>query len=209
MLLLLVSCQTDTYEKGDGRYSYLRSDFVEAHTSKSETIDKAVTDDGDTLQMMPLMKASWAHTPDSVYRCLLYYNKAEGHAEPLTAQRVPVVTYRPVEQIDTVFTDQLAFESAWISRSRKYLNIALSVKTGKDEKEDRVQHIGLICDSIRIGIEGNRHLYLRIYHRQNGVPQYYSSKKYMSMPLNGLASGTVIHLAVNTYDGEVKKLLKY
>ena len=30
---LLASCENDTYDKGEGAYSYLQADFVEAHAN--------------------------------------------------------------------------------------------------------------------------------------------------------------------------------
>ena len=212
VMLLLISCHSEHYKAGDGKYSYLRSDFVEAHTSAAGVFDYVVTDAGDTLSVQPYMKISWAQTPDSLYRCLLYYNHVNGHAEPVLARSVPVVACKKAADIDTVFMDKLTFESAWISRNRKYLNIGFWVKMGKSEEDgmiDRAQQIGLVCDSIVNRTNGRKDMYLRIFHDQNGVPEYYSSKGYMSLPLQGTSAGTIIHLTANTYNGKVEKLVNY
>ncbi len=209
VILLFISCHSEHYKTGDGKYSYLRSDFVEAHTSTVGVFDYVVTDDGDTLSMQPYMKVSWAQTPDSLYRCLLYYNHVNGYAEPVSARSVPVVACKKAADIDTVFMDKLTFESVWISRNRKYLNVGFSVKTGKDGTTDRTQRIGLVCDSIVNRTNGRKDMYLRIFHEQNGVPEYYSSKGYMSLPLQGTSEGTTIHLSANTYNGKVEKTVSY
>ena len=209
IILLFVSCHSEPYKTGDGKYSYLRSDFVEAHTSAAGVFDYVVTDDGDTLSVRPPLKASWAQTPDSLYRCLLYYTHTNNCIEPIFAQSVLVVSYKNSAEFDTVFTDKLIFESAWISRNRKYLNVGFSVKTGNDGTTNRAQQIGLVCDSIVNRTNGRKDMYLRIFHNQNGVPEYYSSKGYMSLPLQGTSAGTTIHLTANTYNGKVEKLVNY
>ena len=76
--LLFAACTADNYDTGDGKYSYLRADFVEAHTVASGKIDYAITDDGDSVRLNPVVSASWATKRDSIYRALLYYNKVEG-----------------------------------------------------------------------------------------------------------------------------------
>jgi len=46
MGLMMSACSHDSYESGDGRDSYLRADFVEAHTASAHEISSAVTDEG-------------------------------------------------------------------------------------------------------------------------------------------------------------------
>lgn len=48
---LAAACQSDGYETGDGRYSYLRADLVEARTAEAGTITAATTDDGERLTL--------------------------------------------------------------------------------------------------------------------------------------------------------------
>ena len=73
------SCSNDTYESGDGDYSYLRADFVEAHTKAPNEIDYAVTDNRDSLALSPRYRVSWASQADTNYRGLLYYSKVDHH----------------------------------------------------------------------------------------------------------------------------------
>ena len=49
---------------------------------------------------------------------------------------------------------------------------------------------------------------LRLHHDQGGVPEYYSSRIYTSIPLNGELAGKIIRLKVNTYKGEIEKTYK-
>jgi hypothetical protein len=204
--IIFVACSADNYDTGDGKYSYLCADFVEAHTVAASEINYAMTDDGDSLVLSPHAMVSWAMTKDSTYRALLYYNKVETlNATPVSISRVPVVVYRLTADIDTVHTDPVVFESAWMSKNNKYLNVGFSVKTGKSGTEDYQQTVGMMCDSLVANADGTHDLYLRMLHNQNGVPQYYSSRNFLSIPLKGLSKGYTIHLIVNTYDGLVNK----
>lgn len=72
--ILLPACSSDAYESGDGRYSYLRADFVEASTDADAHFYAADTDDGAKLNLSPTITASWANVADTTYRALLYYN---------------------------------------------------------------------------------------------------------------------------------------
>uniref|UniRef100_UPI000ACA03CE hypothetical protein n=1 Tax=Prevotella micans TaxID=189723 RepID=UPI000ACA03CE len=124
-VLLLSACTTDFYETGDSPLSYLRTDFVEIRTAAPTIFTKAITDDSDTLLLDPSIKANWAQTADSTYRALLYYRKtALRTVTPLAINYIPVV--RPTMKTDLArFADPVTLQSAWISKNRKYLNLAL------------------------------------------------------------------------------------
>ena len=47
---------------------------------------------------------------------------------------------------------------------------------------------------------------LCLLHDQGGVPEYYSSRIYTSIPLFNELAGKTIRLRVNTYKGEVEKI---
>lgn len=70
---LLASCTTEQYDSGDGKLSYLRSDFVEACTDAQSRMSSFTTDDQLSLQVEGTPKVSWMTTPDSTYRALVYY----------------------------------------------------------------------------------------------------------------------------------------
>lgn len=77
---VLAACQVDSYDSGDGEYSMLTADFVEAHTSQASAVDYAVTDGGDSLVMQQPLSADWADKADTLYRAILYYDHADGTA---------------------------------------------------------------------------------------------------------------------------------
>jgi hypothetical protein len=209
IIVLFTACTVDNYDTGDGKYSYMRADFVMAHTSAAGEVNYAVTDDGDSLVLNPHATAKWATTGDSIYRGLLYYNKVETKTEPLSLSWVPVLRYRRTADIDTIHTDPVVFESAWLSSNRKFLNIGFSIKTGKQEGQDNKQTIGMMCDTVKTNADGTHDIYLRFSHNQNGVPQYYSSRMFASVPLNSVSFGYTIHLSINTFDGIVNKDFAY
>ena len=63
----------------------------------------------------------------------------------------PVAVLRPRLALDLpiVYTDPVGFESVWISKNHKYLNLTLVLKTGKTEDEKAVQTLAIVCDSIK------------------------------------------------------------
>ncbi len=201
--LMPVSCTNESYDTGDGGLSYLCADFVEAHTTSDTTITKVVTDDGATLSLSRALKLSWVSVPDTLYRALLYYNKKDNPVEPLAMGRVPVII--PRIQKDSLFTDPLGVESVWMSASGKYVNISLLIKTGIPDSVDARQWISVVY-SPHTPNRGAGGLYgvqdtLLLLHSQNSVPEYYTSRMYVSIPTAALPSRDVVNIRVNTYGG--------
>ena len=201
-LLMLSACKNDSYESGDGQYSYLQADFVEANTSASKELVSARTDDGDMLLFSPHVFKEWASTPDSVYRSLLYYNKVNDDrtTEVYSIVQIPVVKIHKLNGTDEISTDPLFLKSAWISKNRKYLNLYFGIKTGVEDGNDNIQTLSVVYDPDVNNSNDSRNPYIKVVHKQNGVPEYYTSYGYISVPLNDFALGTTIHLSVNTYD---------
>ena len=57
--ILNCSCSKDTYDKGDGQYSYLRGDFAEALVGADKEIVSLITDEGETLPLLQPYAAKW------------------------------------------------------------------------------------------------------------------------------------------------------
>jgi len=210
VLPLLVSCSTGSYETGDEEYSYMRADFVEAHTVAKGEFDRAVTDDNTSLTLIPHVTGSWAQKADSTYRALLYYNKVSGSTavEPIQAVRVLVVNYDKTMSLDMLETDPLIFESIWRSKNQKYLNIGFFVKTGQTGTGQSLdQYIGIRKDKVIIDSFGVRHVYITLTHNQNNVPEYYSSKGYLSLPLSDEDKSSTFHVTIHTYSGIIEKTI--
>ena len=79
---LLASCTTEQYDSGDGKLSYLRSDFVEACTDAQSRMSSFTTDEQLSLQVEGTPMVSWMTTPDSTYRALVYYAAPSSSSAP-------------------------------------------------------------------------------------------------------------------------------
>lgn len=204
-LLALAGCEMGGYDEGTGEYSMLTGDFVEAHTNAECAVDYALTDGGDSLALTPAVSVSWAVRPDTMYRAVLYYDRSEGSSvRPRSLAAVPVLSVQPAVQLDSVQTDPVDLESAWLSASGRYLNMGLYLKTGEGDDADAHHTVGMVCDSVTMSDSGASTAHLRLYHDQGGVPEYYSSKTYVSIARRAIPADSVA-LTVNTYDGTVTR----
>lgn len=214
--LSLVSCGSDTYDTGDGPLSYLRADFVEANTDASAAIVSVTDDEGRTYRLTREVKASWAEKADTAYRALAYYNArmaTEGGdyvAEPVAMTRVLTPSVRIVTDLrDVIKTDPVTLESSWKSRNGKYINLDMSVLTGAADDEATGHTVGMLCDGVTLEADGHQLVRLRLYHDRGAVPEYYTAKVYVSVPVSylpvTLSEGDKVEIKVNTYDGLVTK----
>ena len=212
VIILVASCTQDAYEKGEGTYSLMRGDFAEANVNSNREVTSITTDDGETLPLTSLATAQWISRPDTIYRCMLYYNKvkaADGKlaAEVISLGRVPCLYVKPLISFEKTYKDDpVKFESIWNSKSGKYLNLHLQLKTGYTEDSTAVQKLDIVTDSLISYPNGRRTLSLMLYHDQGNVPEYYSTQAYVSIPTTGLAVDS-IRLYLNTYSGPVIKTL--
>lgn len=213
---VLAACSTDSYETGTGTYSLTQADFVEAHSTVSGgTADYVTTDDGATLALAAPAEAKWMTVPDSLYRAVLFYNLLDEHtAETVSLSQVMVLKPKTKEELEekaaeegrteTFPTDPVTFESMWLSGSGKYINIALFLKTGQTDDDAALHTIGLVADSCADNPDGTRTAFMHFYHDQGGVPEYYSSKIYVSIASSSIDADTLV-MNINTYDGIVER----
>lgn len=208
--LVTLSCTQDSYEKGESEYSLMRADFVEAHANGQKQIDYVITDDGDQFPITKAFTAKWVTTADSTYRCILYYNKVEEGvgkytAEPISIGKVPCPKIIPLSELDKEMkTDPVKFESAWLSKTGKYLNLSLYLMTGTTDDEDLSQTLHVIQDTIMTNPDATCTSYLCLYHDQAGVPEYYSAQVYASIMTSQIDADSV-KISINTYKGPVTK----
>lgn len=217
LLLFIFSCSNDGYDTGDGTLSNMRADFVEAKTNSSSYITKIETDDGETLMLSKSLSVSWATKPDTLYRALLYYNKVLSsagsyQAEPIAISQISVPSIHNVTELEGgIVTDPVTFTSAWKSKNGKYINLDFYIKMGTVDGSFDTQVLGIVYDGTEQTESGNQHVKLILYHAQNGVPEYYSSEVYLSIPVSAipgdLSEGDEVEIYINTYDGEVTKTM--
>ena len=202
-LLTLISCTQDAYEKGEGEYSLLRGDFAEAIVNSSKQVAKIVTDDGDEMFVSSPYTARWIAKADTTYRCMLYYNKVEGKAEVVSMGQVPCASIVPLSQYDKELkTDPVKFESTWMSKTGRYLNLSFQLKTGVTDDTAAVQSLAIVSDTLITHPDGKQIRSLILHHDQGNVPQYYSTQVYISIPTNRIDADSV-RISINSYDGEV------
>lgn len=177
LVACLHACTTDTYEEGDARYSYLRADFGMLHASVPGMADFFVVDRGDTVRLANAVAIDWVLRADTLYRALVYYDAR--NATLFKASRVlvakPFTTLRP----DTVGSDFIRVESSWTGGG--FFNVGFAVKTGQSTAQAGAQTVGLMIDStVRRPDSPCTDVYLRLVHRQNGQPEYYTVHGYVS-----------------------------
>ena len=197
LCFMVSSCQTDSYEKGEGEYSLMTAELVDAHVGSDKYVDYVDTDQGDHLNMDPHFTMKWIDTADTTYRAILYYNQSEaGKANAVSMSRVGVLT--PLDSVKGgAKTDPIHIESVWMSGNRKYLNLRMRLMTGATDDEEARQRIGLLND---LEASTKNHTALLLCHDQGGQPEYYSATSYASIPLSDIKADTLT-LSINTYDG--------
>lgn len=209
LLFFSTSCSNTSYEEGDSKLSYLRTDFADATTDSQGRLSAATTDDGVSLTFTRPMQTSWSNAADSLCRVLLNYNMYANGAdsnvvEPLAAKIV--YTLQPAKpSVQTqAATDPVSLVSAWKSKNGNYVNLRLGLKTGKASGDDHRQSIGLALDST-VTSDGSTTYCLRFLHSQGGVPEYYTTDAYVSIPIKQMTTGSKVRLSLNTYNGWVTR----
>ncbi len=204
-LATFAACQSDSYETGQGPYSLMQADFVEAHTSALGLMDRVETDESHVFSLAQPQEVKWATTPDSLYRALLYYEKAnDSVARTVSISQVPTLHPKQLKPEETLCTDPVKFESMWISANGKYLNLGLYLKNGSTQGDSLHHTVGMIRESETTDGDGKRTVSLRLYHDQGGVPEYYSSRYYVSVPCKEIDADSVV-VTINTYNGAVER----
>lgn len=203
--LLLFSCETDSYEKGQGKYSLMLADLGEVTVNGDKQAAAFTTDDGDSYTLTAPATVQWMQTADTTYRAIIYYNKVEGgQAEPVGFSSVP--TMQPVEhwRFKETTQDPVGFESAWLAKNKKYINLGLLFKSGY--VDDAIGHhlISVAQDTVLVHADQTRTAYYRFLHGQNEVPEYFTTRHYVSILLPQELPDTV-YLSILTYTETIER----
>jgi major membrane immunogen (membrane-anchored lipoprotein) len=205
LMPLLAACEQEVYDKGDTAYSYMRADFVDATVDGDKNVTTVTTDDGQQLQLTSPFTAKWITTPDTTYRTVMYYNLKGEQAEVINMRQLATMTIKSIYLFKGSFkSDPLTLESAWLGGNKRYLNLGVIMKVGAVNQDDELQTVGVFADTLTVDDDGLRTYHIRLYHDQGGVPQYYSQRYFLSIPVGGLKADS-LRLTVNTYDGMVVK----
>ena len=212
LFYLFISCTQDAYEKGEGEYSLMRGDFAEAYVNASKEMEAITTDDGERLSLKEKKTAKWVNTADTTYRCMLYYNKVQDQsgqfqADVISIGQVPCPRIVPFPKFEKELkTDPVKFESIWLSRTGKYLNMSLQVMSGHTDDTTAVHQLSFVSDTLMTHRDNTRTLHVCLHHDQHQVPEYYSVHAYVSLLVDSILADS-IHFTVNTYNGPVVKTL--
>lgn len=203
---LMYSCETDSYETGEGEYSLMRGDLCDLSVNSLRQATAFVTDDGDSYQLDVPYAAKWIQTPDSTYRTLIYYNKVSAGVAQLVNIGT-VVTLGPIPhwRMENQTQDPMGLESAWISKNGKYLNLGLLMKTGRISDEELPHNIAVVQDTLCVRDDGKCSAYYRFLHSQNGIPEYYTNRRFVSILLPDEKPDT-IYFNMMTYDGVLTRV---
>lgn len=195
----MTGCSDD---KGDYEYATLTAEMADVNSAEAKHIVSALTDDDRRLTFSNTVNASWATTPDSTYRALIYYNKEDGDAVRMVSiQQALYLRPRTLKEAEKWSGDHdpLSLEALWLSKNGRYLNMRLGVKTGTPSDDTQRHTIGVVCDTIT---SDGHHYHYRLCHAQNNIPAYYTVTTYASIPIADIASGDTISLVVPTWEGE-------
>ena len=202
---LLFSCETDSYEKGEGQYSQMQGDFAELTVNSQKQGVSFLTDEGEEFTLISPATSSWIQRPDTVYRAIVYFNKvASGMAEAVAMGQMGVL--RPVEhwRFKEQPQDPLGVESVWLTRNGKYINMGLLLKNGRVEDSEGVHAMALCRDTVLLNPDQTRTAYYRLLHSQGDAPEYYTNRRYVSILLPQDRPDSV-RLSIRTYNGTLEK----
>ena len=200
-ILLICSCTIDSYDKGDGENSMLQAEMADIHFGKDKKADYMVTDNDERFTIKEPFTNKVITTPDSTYRFVTYFS-LDGQVADVTGVNTVGVTVP--KRIKDMKNDPVKFESAWLSNTRKYLNASFYIMLGASDNEKAIQTLGCNIDTLMTNADKTQTLHLTLYHDQGGVPEYYSQRTYISIPLQDIDADTV-SLTINSYSGMIEK----
>ena len=205
-----LSCERDSYEKGEGRYSLLQADFANLTVDNEKRGVSFVTDEGESYLLSNPLKTSWIETADTVYRTYLYYNKEDnGRADIKSIGILPTLIARDAKDFKRQPQDPLGVESSWLTRDSKYINMGLLLKNGRDDNgKEGIHSLALALDEVRQNDDQTHTAYYRLLHEQGEAPEYYTNRRYVCILLPTGERPDSVCLTVNTYDGVVVKKFK-
>lgn len=203
LLLMLCSCTADVYDKGEGEYSLMLAEMADVHVGGDLRADYFVTDDDERVPLATPLTVSWMKTPDSTYRAVTYFSRTAAGADLMGLNRVGVAEPR---KRDSLKTDPVRFESLWMGHNGQYLNVSIYLMTGAASDEKAIHRLGCNDDTLMANADGTTTQCLTLYHDQGGMPEYYSQRTYVSIPMKRIMADSV-RITINTYDGAVKKSL--
>ena len=195
-VMLLASCQDDSYQFP----SAVREFFV-AYLAADSTVNAIETDEGQRYNVVE-NRTDFKGTPDSLARCIGYYEQVEGGIRLYSAKRVFSVVPSTAAEFDSIVIDPVQVVSLW--QSPAYLNMRLALRHGGEEHE-----FDFVQDSLRLAVHSGRtDIWFSLYHDAHGDTEAFTDFVYGSLPLATYLAAypkLVVHFTVNTYDEGLKQ----
>jgi hypothetical protein len=180
----------------------MMADMGEVTVNSDKQVTAFTTDDGDSYTLTSPAIVQWVQTADTTYRAIIYYNKVEnGQAESMGLTSVPTMIPKEHWRYKEQTQDPVGFESAWLAKNKKYINLGLLFKSGYVEDTMGRHLISVVQDTILVNANQTTTAYYRFLHSQNETPEYFTNRHYVSILLPQERPDTV-HLSINTYGGE-------
>lgn len=193
-ILVPAACTQEPGDSGDSPYEGVTAELCEAHTDAESRLCGFTTDDGADYAVDPC-RAKWAERPDTTYRVALYYRRAvtaatsgKPRAEVVRADGVLTVPPREVKADAKPKTDPVGFESLWLARTGRYLNLSILISAGYTADNKGSHLISLDDLGTTTSADGRRTAHWRLGHDAQGLPAYFTVKAYISVPLAGIAA---------------------
>lgn len=202
LLMITASCEHDPYSTGDGALSNLTTVFGDADFDSEGCAYRLVADNDDILNFTKIYGKPNPKLANESRRALLYYNITDekNMAEPYMLLGILTANVIDKDSVKDRADDPVKIESLWLSDNKKYLNVALSLKTSKPDDESLRHKLGMLYESSQGSVAN-----LRLIHDDSGIPSNYSVKTYFSVPVISIlkknSSCKVIRVEANTFDG--------
>jgi len=196
-VVLLAACSVDAYDQGEGELSLMTAEMADVYTGNDGYVSQALTDEGERLHFDPPFRVRWMTKADTIYRTVLYYNKSNQRA--ISVGSVLLAVPRRAKEVKT---DPVRFESLWMARTGRYLNAGIYLMTGATPGDSARQVLGAVVDTLMENADHSHTLHLILYHDQANVPEYYSQRTFVSIPIDSIQADS-LSLRINTYSGEV------
>lgn len=203
MMLAVSSCESNGYDTGDNGYANLRSDYVDIHVVNNQ-VKSIVTDDDVSLKFNNDLTLK-TEKADTTVRRVMYYNVVST-SEPVdifSMGEVSIMSPIDKSKVKTIKTDPLTLEAAWMAKNGKHANISLGLMVGNAAASTDYHTVALVRTSV--SNVGKGCVNYTLYHDQGDIPQYYTSKAYLSVIPPAMQD--TMKITINTYTGIVTKVL--
>lgn len=200
---LFFACSSDNDDNG---MSDVRADMVDMHVIGVD-VKSIVTDDGVSLPFAPMKLADKYSRVDTTYRALMYYTmKKEENIEIISTSLA--ILLKPVETTAITRTDAVGWQSTWISKNRKYLNLTLGFLVGGVADLDLNKRLAFRIGNVKDNEAGGKVYEMTLMCDLSGVQQYYTDVRYISVPISNFNSNDEIELHIKTYEGNAVRKIK-